>query len=633
MAPPATATPVRGNAPAVLLVGFDAATARKLGTSLGPGVEVLVAASGEEAQALLAVRDVAVLCLGSEVAGLRAQELLRGVAASRRGGDLRTLVLAAETPDLFADAMGGDEVYYLSRHVPPTADVEALLAGALAAHRASRPAMAVPEDAPAVETQATLDAIRRVVSATSVEAAASAAAQAVKCLLAVERACCRLYDAASETLWYEDTGAVRRHSAARGLVSFVGRTGRALRVERLGEDPRYDAEADNPGGDPRQRFLAVAVAGRDTGLALAVLVALRAPEEAPFSGAELDRLCAFADEVAPVFRRLVPGPGVDGGVASGTAGAGSHDLRQEVAARSARGLSQHGGVLQISPRWTRWTYRLLLAVFVAGLFYLVSGSVHEYAAGPAVVRVAGRTDVTARRAGTVTRVEVEPGQRVAAGDLLVGFDGRQEGAELERLEGELESARLERMRQPSDPSRVLALETLSAQKQLAQARLEELSVRAPHAGTVGDVRIRVGQHLLPGDVILSLLGDDPRLHIVAFLPGHYRPQIHPGMPLRLELQGYRYAYQHLEIERIGDRVVGVAEARRLLGAGSGEALSLPPSVVLVEANLDSETFESGGETYRYYDGSLATAEVRVRSERILFALLPGLKAAFADRHE
>jgi hypothetical protein len=115
--------------------------------------------------------------------------------------------------------------------------------------------------------------------------------------------------------------------------------------------------------------------------------------------------------------------------------------------------------------------------------------------------------------------------------------------------------------------------------------------------------------------------------LVAALPGEYRPLLRPGMPLRLELAGYRYAYQPLAIDTIEDRLVGPAEAQRALGP----ALALPAGpVVLVRARLLASTFAADGGAYSYYDGMTGAVEVRLRSERILYTLVPGLNVLFGD---
>jgi membrane fusion protein (multidrug efflux system) len=151
------------------------------------------------------------------------------------------------------------------------------------------------------------------------------------------------------------------------------------------------------------------------------------------------------------------------------------------------------------------------------------------------------------------------------------------------------------------------------------------------AGVVSDIPVRVGQHIAPGQSLLSIARGETRPEVVAFLPGEDRPMLKRGMPLRMELQGYRYAYQHLVVDSVGDEVVGPAEARRYLGDAISDAVQFPGPVVKVEAHLVGETFESEGKIRRYHDGMLARAEVQIRSERVLVALIPALKALFEAR--
>jgi len=305
------------------------------------------------------------------------------------------------------------------------------------------------------------------------------------------------------------------------------------------------------------------------------------------------------------------------------------DLFRAEAIESYRaGHRSTGDLLRISPGWTGWCYWLLLGVALAGMTYLTLGTVHEYAAGPAVVRVESRTDVTARLAGTVSSVDVHPGQRVATGDVLVQFHVAQEIAELERLTRELALQIINVLRDPADRAARQALTTLRADRTLAEARLDERIARAPHAGTVSDVRIRAGQQLTPGEIILSLIGDDSRFSVIAMLPGDSRPLLTRGLPLRLELSGYRYAYQDLLVETIGDEVVGPAEVRRYLGQEIGDSVPVRGPIVLVTTSLPSRSFVAEGRTLQYYDGMQGTAEARVREETILFTLVPGLKALF-----
>jgi multidrug efflux pump subunit AcrA (membrane-fusion protein) len=303
----------------------------------------------------------------------------------------------------------------------------------------------------------------------------------------------------------------------------------------------------------------------------------------------------------------------------------SSPFRQEAIDYHA-GDRRDGALLRLSPRWTRWSYWLLLATLVAAAAYGAVGHVHEYASGPAVIRVEGRLDLTAKSDGTVATVSVQPGQRVAEGQPLVQFFMEQEHAERERLQKEFDLQLLKLLRDPSDESARQSLSSLRAQRELASTRLEQRLVRAPRAGIVSDVRIRPGQHLGVGELILTIVGDDARLSMVALLPGRYRPMLKPGLPLRFELVGYRYEYRELRIESIGDEVIGPNEAKRYLGPGLADSVVIDGPVVLVRANLPAARFFSDGESYQYFDGLHARAEARVRSESIVLTILPALKA-------
>jgi len=284
-----------------------------------------------------------------------------------------------------------------------------------------------------------------------------------------------------------------------------------------------------------------------------------------------------------------------------------------------------GALLRLSPGWARWSYWLLLVVFVAGIAYAATGHIHEYATGPAVIRVDHRMDLTAHFDATVATVDVQPGQHVSEGQPLVRFFMEEERAEYERVQKEFELELLKQLRDPSDAQARQALISLRAQRELAATRMTERVIRAPRAGLVSDVRIRAGQHLGVGELILSVVADDASLSLVALLPGRYRPMLRRGMPMRFELVGYRYEYRQVAIDAIGDEVVGPAEAKRYLGPGVADSIAIDEPVVLVRASLPSNQFVSDGQSFRYFDGLRAQAQARVRAEPIVLMILPALR--------
>ncbi|HEX6836704.1 MAG TPA: HlyD family efflux transporter periplasmic adaptor subunit [Polyangia bacterium] len=302
-------------------------------------------------------------------------------------------------------------------------------------------------------------------------------------------------------------------------------------------------------------------------------------------------------------------------------------FREEAVAQHA-GPSRAGALLRLSSSWTRWSYWVVLLLLSVALCYSLVGQIAEYAVGPALVRAEGRFELTAQTEGTVSAVLVQSGETVAAGEPLVQLAGDEQKADLERIDKELELQLLKVLRDPSDQIARQSLSSLHAQHDLAAAHLERQLIRAPRAGTISDVRIRSGQRLRPGDVVLGLTRPDSALTVVALLPGRYRPMIQPGMPLRLELDGYRYAYRELDVAHVDDGVIGPAEAKRFLGPVASDVMEIDGSLTLVRARLPSRDFVYEGSHYQYSDGLTGTAHVRVKSERILLALVPGLRALF-----
>jgi membrane fusion protein (multidrug efflux system) len=244
-----------------------------------------------------------------------------------------------------------------------------------------------------------------------------------------------------------------------------------------------------------------------------------------------------------------------------------------------------------------------------------------------VVKVEGQSHLTVDTPGIVSSVAVRPGQRVERGAPLVTFRSQEETVSLERIQREFELQLIRLLREPADEAARQTLTSLRAERELAEARQQARTLRAPHAGVVTGLRIRPGQYVTPGEGVVSVMGDNVDVSLVALLPGGQRPLLEPGRPLRVELDGFHHEYHGFVIESVGDQIVGPAEVRRFLGPEIADAVQLAGPMVLVRARLPSSTFTSKGRTFNYFDGMLAKAVARVRKERILVALVPGLKGA------
>jgi membrane fusion protein (multidrug efflux system) len=605
--------------PHVLLVGFEGDTLDELRTLVEARFHMRVADDEAAALPLLEQHEVAVLCLGPRLPWQQGERLL-SEARRRPEAGCAQIVVAAE--DVALEELAGDEeLFYLSRAPLAAADLAALVASAVEHSAVGKGKAEGVRLEPQYRTLLQ-DLTRFLATQPQVEAAEERIAGAVARLLRAERAFC---------LGYVELDGSPRHpeSTTAGLAGFVARTGLPVLLDRAGRDPRYVQAIDGRRIGRDDRLLAVPVHGAH-GRSLALLMAVRSSARPPFLPADREILELLEDQVAFYFRGLDLPPSQD--IEDAAAPNRPQLYRREALRHYATGRRAEGDVIRVAPRWAAWTYWLLLAILVAGLLYGLFGTVREYATGPAVIRFdEGRAIVTASAPGTVSMVSARVGERVRSGQLLASLYGAEEVAELRRIEQKIESQLLQRLKNPADESTAHALIDLRAEQELARNNLEARSIRAPSEGTVGDVRVRAGQYLSPGDVIMTLHGGNFHPSVLALLPGQFRPLLERGMPLRLQLEGYRGQPQDLVVDEIGEEVIGPTEAARYLGSEISDAVRLNGPLVLVRARIEERSFEVDGRRFEYHDGMQGVAEIPVRSERIFLVLFPGLKTLLGSK--
>ncbi len=159
--------------------------------------------------------------------------------------------------------------------------------------------------------------------------------------------------------------------------------------------------------------------------------------------------------------------------------------------------------------------------------------------------------------GNVRRIHVRPGQKVEAGAPLIDVDAREETAALESARAQrtsaevnLEQARRTRARieslykeglasaQELEQSRaqVDALEAstraAAAQETQREVQLQFHAVRAPFAGTVGDVLVRVGDFVSATTPLTSVAQADV-LEVSVAVPSERARSLRPETPLEV----------------------------------------------------------------------------------------------------
>jgi membrane fusion protein (multidrug efflux system) len=297
---------------------------------------------------------------------------------------------------------------------------------------------------------------------------------------------------------------------------------------------------------------------------------------------------------------------------------------EAIAHQRARGL--HAEALEIDARATHWGFPLVCGAAMAVVMFLSFGRLNEYATGPAFVQLEGRTALSASVPGLVAAVEVKPGDRVEAGDVLVRFHASDEAAELRAASDEFDGQLAKLLLRPNDPAAREALVALRSRRELAQQRAEQRTLRAPHAGVVGDVRVREAQLVEPGMRVLDLQDATASATLIALMPGRYRPLLRAGHRLRFEVDGFHHRAHEFVVSRVGDQILGPSEAARFLGRDLADAFSIGGPVVLVQAALPATSFVVDGQRYEFASGMFGKAEAVVRDEPVGYAFIPGLRS-------
>ena len=609
--------------PKLLLADADTLTAAWLTRCLHDQATVAVVTCVADALMAVCEDTYDAIVVGCRLHDGHGAELLQALTGVDHGAE-RVPPLLTVDHDAVLSAAGTRVYYALKRSMPPD-DVQALLLSAIrdTAVCGSRTKTSLNSEVQARQMQRVLHMAHRLLALRDLASAEAACLLSMRELTGCERAYSWFYDAETGALWSETTDDPSReagHGATHGLTGLCARTGTAMCLTHASTHAGYAASIDDPIGLGNEHLLIQPVIGSD-GDVLAVFVAVRSAAQAPFSTPEQAALGTFAGQASPLLEQL----GLQLEAEALLKPASDVTIFREEALEAYTTRHHHGDIIRVSPRWSDWAYWVIVAFVAVSVGFAAMANMARYSTGPAVVRVANRAAVTAHMSATVVAVEVTSGQRIQAGQRLARFYDAEQKATVELLDHEFATQLRLHMLEPSHPSAEQAVHALRMDLDRARAALEDRTVRARQAGIVSDIQVRPGQSVAPGDVLMSIIDDESDLYVEAFLPGDARPKLAPGMPLRLEVNGYRYAYQTLTIESVSTGVIGPSEARRFLGSQISDAVSITGPVVLVRARLSGRQFEADGHRYLYHDGMQATAEVQLRSQRLLEALVPGLE--------
>lgn len=161
-------------------------------------------------------------------------------------------------------------------------------------------------------------------------------------------------------------------------------------------------------------------------------------------------------------------------------------------------------------------------------------------------RAAQGADIAAEVAGRIKSIKFKPNTRAKAGELLVQIDDAVERSDLTAANANMRlySAQLSRSQSLISKGFVsrASLETVQAQLGVAQsareramAIIDQKSIEAPFAGTLGIARVDVGQYITAGTVVVTLQDLD-RMKVDFTIPEQLAASLKPGQPARFGVE-------------------------------------------------------------------------------------------------
>jgi len=168
--------------------------------------------------------------------------------------------------------------------------------------------------------------------------------------------------------------------------------------------------------------------------------------------------------------------------------------------------------------------------------------------GSTYLEADGEASVAARAGGQVTRIFVEEGEPVTAGQVLATLDGDRTRLQMEQAKAALDKLRSTYRRNVALHERGLVaqgsfenlrfeMEALDSAYQLARLQFSYTQIRAPIDGVVSSRDITVGTTVREGDVLFRVTDLD---NLVAYIhvPQRELHRFEPGQPARLNMAAW-----------------------------------------------------------------------------------------------
>jgi membrane fusion protein (multidrug efflux system) len=212
--------------------------------------------------------------------------------------------------------------------------------------------------------------------------------------------------------------------------------------------------------------------------------------------------------------------------------------------------------------------------------------------------------VTAKVAGIIQEISFQEGQKIKAGDVLLRLETDERRADIEAAVAEIRRAEAQRNELRTRLERAVALrrtgsgteaqvEDLTAQvktldsaiasaearRKAAEARLDDLIVRAPFAGRLGTRSVSLGAYVSPGTRITTL-DDLGRIRLDFSVPENLVAHLKPGQGVRARSAAFGERVFEGKVSLVDPRIDPVTRSVRLTAEFANPDEALRPGMFM-----------------------------------------------------
>ena len=223
--------------------------------------------------------------------------------------------------------------------------------------------------------------------------------------------------------------------------------------------------------------------------------------------------------------------------------------------------------------------------------------------------------VTAKVAGTIQEINFQEGQKVNVGHVLVRFETDERRADIEAAVAEIRRAEAQRneLRTRLERAQTLrrtgagteaqvedfiaqvktldsAIASAEARRKAAEARLDDLILRAPFPGRLGTRSVSLGAYVSPGTRITTL-DDLGRIRLDFSVPENLLSHLKPGQIVRARSAAFGERVFEGKVSLIDPRVDPVTRTVRLTAEFSNSDEALKPGMFM-SASLEVTASEN-----------------------------------------